>query len=160
MGYADRNMARTWVAILEAAGLKDGDMVLVDILTTPAWREGQPGTADLPEPHLHEPVILGLRENRHLQEAVRACKQMTGSLMKNAIIVILLPHARYMGTPCCRDHMNDWQFATSPQILMKKLMEVDQELKNMFHYNFNASYVALKTLATACEGPNMAPGRQ
>lgn len=75
--------------------------------------------------------------------------------MNAIVIIILMPHARYMAGPCCIDHMPQWDRVSTPRILMGALEALDEELEKQFRFDFNTSYLSLRTIASFAEGPNV-----
>ena len=154
VSYPTREDARTWVKILEAANIMDGDIVLLDIFTQATWEDiGVPKGTTLPEPHMIAPVIPTLADNKRMQEAVKSARVLVDSLLVNAAIIMLPPHARFVSSPCCMDHMPQWDYRKSPMVLMETLSSIDKELQEAFKYDFTSCYITLREIAKELE-PN------
>lgn len=142
----------TWLAIMRACGVKEGDIIVIDALNISTWFDAGNPKPPLPEPHMLVPSTPPMSKNRKLQDAVRAIRAECGALMVNVMVVILPPHARFMGGPCSKDHMANWSSTMSPKIIMEALINVDRELTEVFESHSNAIYLSIKEISTAVEG--------
>ena len=149
--------ANTWLEILRAAELREGDIVMVDPFSTVAWMDGNSCTPPLEEPHLRRAITPPISQNGPLEEAISAVLHFLENVGANVIVVILAPNPRYLVEPCCRDHMPEWTELTKPQIFMDSLLKLDEEIRTTLSKEINCSYINLKLAAARMMGAKTPP---
>lgn len=106
VGCPTRNDGRTWLAILETAGLNKEDIVLMDVFNNAAWEDvGSKKGKQLPTPHMLAPIVPSIANNKRLQDAIKTTRTVIDALPYGISVILLPPHARYLSGPCCLNHM-------------------------------------------------------
>ena len=146
----NKSTAKEWKAVLEAADIQRGDVVVMDPFCVVAWKDAR---EDIPiinaEPHLNVPYVPELRDNTELREAMWAVTTLLNRIRAEVIFIILPPHPRYITAPCCASHMLGWNQASSPEAYFGDIKIIDEQLAGGLRGIANAVYLTLDGLSRA-----------